>query len=86
MTQITLSIEQTRLLRASSTPIVIVDSGGRKVVEIDSVGSNAIDVQKMSDEEWIAEGLRRKQDYERNGGPTYTTAEVLEYLRSLKPE
>lgn len=86
MTQLTLSDEQTRLLTGATFPILILDSCGRRVAEIASVESTAVDVQTMTDDEWVAEGLRRKERYDREGGRGYTTREVLDHLRSLKPE
>jgi hypothetical protein len=82
MTQIILNDEQTRLLAGATVPVVIVDSRGRKVAEIPA----PLNSQEMSEEEWIAEAIRRRERYEQEGGPSYTTREVLEYLRSLKPE
>jgi hypothetical protein len=86
MTQITLNDEQTRLLSSASFPVVILDARGRKVVELAAKEPPVVENDSVSDEEWIAEGLRRKAQYEREGGPVYTTQEVLDHLRSLKPE
>jgi hypothetical protein len=86
MTQIILSDEQTRLLSGASFPIVILDSRGRKVTEIPSIEPTQVDVQSMSDEDWVAEALRRRDESRRDGGKGFTTQEVLTHLRALKPE
>lgn len=83
MTQITLSDEQSRLLDGASMPIVVFDSRGRKVCEIAAVEGGAKNVNDMSDDEWVAETKRRMAE---DDGTRYTTAEVLAYLRTLKPE
>jgi hypothetical protein len=85
MTHITLSDEQTRLLLGASFPIVFLDSHGRKVTEIPSAESTHT-AQNMSDEEWVAEALRRREQAKREGWKGATTQEVLARLRALKPE
>jgi hypothetical protein len=86
MALIVLSPEQTRLLASASFPIVIMDARGQKVAELSEPSAASPMTNEMTEEEWVAEAVRRKQRFEREGGLVYTTAEVLEHCRSLKPE
>ncbi len=84
MTLLTLSDDQVRILTGASTAVVVVDSRGKELGKLQPVMPEA--GQSLdSDDDW-AEAKRRMEQYKREGGPLYTTKEVLEYLRSLKPE
>jgi hypothetical protein len=84
MSHLTLNAEQTLQLARASFPIAVFDAQGKKIGDLAAVASPAIDVQNMTDEEWTAECLRRKEQAERDGGEYYTTQEVLAHLASLE--
>jgi hypothetical protein len=86
MAEIWLSDEQTRRLRDATYPVVILDSRGMKIAEIGQQDEAPIYREGMTDDEVGAEILRRREVLQQEGGIFYTTKDVLEYLRSLKPE
>jgi hypothetical protein len=51
-----------------------------------SAERSPIDESSMTEDDWVEETLRRREQAEREGGIFYTTKEVLEHLRSLAPE
>lgn len=86
MAELWLNEEQSRRLREASFPIVLLDSRGMKIGEFRLPERAPIDESSMTEDDWVKETLRRKEQAEREGGIYYTTKEVLEHLRSLKPE
>ena len=84
MTQITLTDEQTRLLASASSPIVIIDARGRKVAEVNAPLPSP---REMTDQEWIAEAVRRRDEARRNGFTGgRSLQEILAELRAIHPE
>jgi hypothetical protein len=86
MAEIWLSEEQSLRLQTASFPIVLLDSQGMKIGEFRLPEAAPIDESSMTEDDWVKETLRRKEQAEREGGIFYTTKEVLEHLRSLEPE
>ncbi len=84
MTNLVLNDDQTRLLSEASFPIVIVDSHGNKVTEI-AAAPVAKCTSEMSEDEWVAEALRRRDRMRAEGSSGVTTKELLARLQALKP-
>jgi hypothetical protein len=85
MTQITVTAEIARAIAESSLPIVLVDPQGRKLGQMTQIDAVALEEAETADDEW-AEAMRRMEQAKREGGPFYTTSEVLEHLKSLERE
>jgi hypothetical protein len=86
MTSIVLSDEQAQLLQGASPPVVFVDSNGKKLAEIAAPASRTSDGNCPTDDEFLAEALRRREQARREGMQGSTTQEVLARLRALRPE
>jgi hypothetical protein len=86
MAEMWLSDEQTRRLRDAVFPIVILDSRGMKIGEIGREDEAPIHREGMTDEEWGAGIVRRREELQLEGGIFYTTKDVLAHLRSLESE
>lgn len=73
MSSIVLTPDQTEILNRSATPVVVVDANGKTVGQV---------ARRWFSAERIADAERRINEPEES----FTTAEVLEYLRSLESQ
>jgi hypothetical protein len=71
MSSIVLTPDQVEVLKRSQTPVTVVDTNGKTLSQI---------ARRWFSEERIADAKRRINEPE----PSFTTAEVLEHLRSLE--
>lgn len=86
MVQITVSDELARQIVGASPPVVFVDSRGQELGQFTRRSTTSERVESgdsSADDEW-AEAKRRMEQAKREGGPFYTTKEVLEHLKSLE--
>lgn len=85
MVQIAVSDELARQIAGAPLPVVLVDSRGRELGQLTrrNVTPPAESPSDADDDDW-AEAKRRMEQAKREGGPFYTTKEVLEHLKSLE--
>jgi hypothetical protein len=57
-----------------------------KIGEIEQQDYVPINREGMTDEEWGVKVVRRREELQQDSGIFYTTKDVLEHLRLLKPE
>lgn len=76
MTEIIATTDQAQIISQSAFPIVLRDSAGKVLGK----------VVPWPDEHFTAEEIAEIKRRAGTPGPRYTTAEVLEYLRTLAPE
>ena len=86
MTSIVLTDEQVQLLQGASPPVVFVDSSGKKLAEISTIETRTGEQARPTDDEFLAEALRRREQARREGLQGSTTQDVLSRLRALRPE
>jgi len=79
MVQITVNDELARQIAGAQFPIVLVDERGRELAKLGPVDQDPSGQATMSDNEWAEIKRRMATD----NGVRYTTAEVLEHLRTL---
>ena len=88
MMYITVSDDVARQLAEASQPVVLVDNRGRELGQVTSLNTapaRAGSRRGSNDNEW-AEAKLRMEQAKREGGPFYTTKEVLDHLKSLERE
>lgn len=74
---IVLSAEQLVVMRQASSPVELLDEAGIRV----GVANPA-----ALPDGWTEEDLRLARQARNSGSPRYTTAQVLDHLRSLAPQ
>jgi hypothetical protein len=77
MTLVTLSDEQVKLIGEATSPIMLVNSAGRKVGKVTPLNVPPSDATEM---EVVAEIRRRMAE---DDGTRFTHSEVMDHLRTL---
>lgn len=82
MVQITVTDEFARQIAEAALPIVLVDSGGRTLGQIDRLENISAGSPTITDDEWAKIQRRMAND----DGTRYSWAEVKQHLRGLAKE